>query len=36
MFLFTLLGRLLYGKDYDKLSRQASKPKRRKTARRKR
>jgi|DEB0MinimDraft_12_1074336.scaffolds.fasta_scaffold26077_3 hypothetical protein len=36
MFLFTLLGRLLYGKDYDKLSRQASKPKRRKTTRRKR
>jgi len=33
MFLFTLLGRLLYGKDYDKLSRQASKPKRRKTTR---
>jgi len=25
MFIFTLIGRLLYGADYDKLSRQANK-----------
>ena len=36
MFLLTFLGRLLYGEDYEKLSQQASKPKRRKTTRRKR
>ena len=36
MFLFTLLGRLLYGGDYDKLSQRASKSKRRKSPRRKR
>jgi len=28
MFLFSFLGRLIYGKDYDKLSRRASKPRR--------
>jgi len=36
MFLLTFLGRLLYGEDYEKLSQQANKPKRRKTTRRKR
>jgi hypothetical protein len=36
MFLFSFLGRLLYGKDYEELSRKASKPRRRKPTRRKR
>ena len=36
MFIFSFLGRLIYGKDYEELSRRASKPRRRKTTRRKR
>jgi len=35
MFLFSFLGRLIYGKDYDKLSQRANKTRRRKTTRRK-
>ena len=34
-FLFNILGRLLYGKDYEELSRRASKPRRQKSRRRK-
>ena len=34
-FLFNILGRLLYGKDYEELSRRASKTRRRKPRRRK-
>ena len=30
MFLISWIGRLLYGKDYDRLYQQANKPKRRK------
>ena len=33
MFIFSFLGRLIYGKDYEELSRRASKPRRQKRRR---